>query len=252
MARYHPAVQITDVRVDYALIGGTGIASRLAQLPGRSIAIPTQFGLMQGRIVEHRDARILTIARHSAGHKNPPHRVNYLAIAEGARRSGARFCISSAAVGGLRSDWPVGTMAICTDMLDFSSRHYTRFNQQVEHIDFTRPFPISESLIKLAQQHGIRTESPATYATTNGPRYETPAEIEMLRILGADLVGMTVSSEAIAMREAGVSYGCIAIVTNAAAGMAKAELNHLDVVHVMETSGEQCVELMLSARHLVE
>lgn len=243
---------MTGLRVDFAVIGGTGVGSRLAELPGSPIAVPTRFGLMRGRIVETQGSRVLAIARHSVGHKMPPHRVNYLAMAEGARLLGARFCIASAAVGCLRTDWSIGSLAICTDLLDFTGRNLTRFNQTVEHTDFSRPFPLADSLVTLALSLDQPVQPSATYAAMNGPRYESPAEITMLRELGADIVGMTASTEAVAMREASIPYGCITIVTNVAAGMSPVELSHHEVVDVMTHSGPRCLDLMLSAYQLVE
>jgi len=81
----------------------------------------------------------------------------------------------------------------------------------------------------------------------DGPRYETPGEIEMLRKLGGDIVGMTAATEAIAFRELGVPYACLAVVTNHAAGMGAAELGHEEVVEVMESAGEKAVRLFLEA-----
>lgn len=60
---------------------------------------------------------------------------------------------------------------------------------------------------------------------------------------------MTASSEAVAMREAGVPYGCIAIITNLAAGLAQ-HLSHTEVVEVMQHAGQTVVDLMLDAAEL--
>jgi 5'-methylthioadenosine phosphorylase len=83
------------------------------------------------------------------------------------------------------------------------------------------------------------------YAGLNGPRYETPAEIQLYKKWGIDLVGMTGSSEAVVMREAGVEYSCLAIVTNLAAGLTENMLSHEEVVDEMERSGEIAVTMIL-------
>jgi 5'-methylthioadenosine phosphorylase len=87
----------------------------------------------------------------------------------------------------------------------------------------------------------------AVYVGYDGPRYETPAEVKALGQLGGDVVGMTASTEAVLMREAGVDYGCLAIVTNLGSGLASEHLSHDEVVNVMESLGGQIAEALLSA-----
>ena len=68
------------------------------------------------------------------------------------------------------------------------------------------------------------------YAQLPGPHYETPAEIRMLRNLGADLVGMSTGLEAIAARAAGVEVLGLSLVSNLAAGMTGEPLDHVEVL----------------------
>ncbi len=240
------------LQVDLALIGGTGIGSRLASLGGQAVAHPTPFGMLRGKITKHNGAKILLVQRHAARHKTPPHMVNYRAIAYGVKSLGAKMCISSAAVGCLRAEWAVGSLALCTDFLDLSARNLTLFDQKVEHTDMTHPFPAAPKILSIAQQLKIHIHEQAIYVTNPGPRYESPAEIEQVRRLGGDIVGMTASTEAIAMREAGVPYACIALATNHAAGMGDEKLDHEDVVRVMDESGQLIVDIMLAATQLVK
>ena len=67
------------------------------------------------------------------------------------------------------------------------------------------------------------------YAQFTGPNYETPAEIRMARVWGADAVGMSTACEAMAARHIGMEIGGISCITNLAAGMSKEELNHKEV-----------------------
>ncbi|MBX3115585.1 MAG: MTAP family purine nucleoside phosphorylase [Fimbriimonadaceae bacterium] len=253
MARYSHSVHKTAaLRIDYALIGGTGIGSRLAEIPGSAVAVPTPYGMLRGKLIDNHGKRVLLVQRHSAGHKSPPHLVNYRAIVTGIKQLGAQFCISSAAVGCLRAEWPVGSLAVCSDFLDLSARNLTLFDHSVEHRDFSKPFPLSDSLLELARKKGVTAHHPAVYVTANGPRYETPTEIQIVDKLGGDVVGMTASTEAILMREAEIPYGCLAIITNQAAGMSDEILDHTDVVDVMNRAGQQVVDLMLDAHQLVK
>jgi purine-nucleoside phosphorylase len=77
------------------------------------------------------------------------------------------------------------------------------------------------------------------YAQFAGPQYETPAEVRMAGILGADLVGMSTALETIAARERGVEVLGISLVTNVAAGLSHAPVAHADVVAVGEAAAAE-------------
>lgn len=82
------------------------------------------------------------------------------------------------------------------------------------------------------------------YAQFPGPHYETPAEIRMARVIGADLVGMSTVLEAIAAREAGAEVLGISLVTNLAAGMTGEPLNHEEVLQAGRDSASQMGSLL--------
>lgn len=237
------------MRVVAGIIGGTGIGERLLALGGNPVHIPTAFGMVRGRRVEVEGHPVLVMSRHSAGHKVPPHKVNYRGMALALRAVGARFCLSTAAVGSLREDWTSGTLAICSDFLDLTARNVTLFDREVVHTDFSEPFgPVCrQALIEGAKVCGMHVERQGVYINGNGPRYETPYEVAMYRRLGADVVGMTAASEAIAMREAGIDYGCISAVTNMACGIVTSPLTHEEVVAEMNRIGKRTVRLLTQA-----
>jgi len=233
---------ISDL-VDIGLIGGTGVGSRLAEAGGQSVLVPTPFGPMRGRLQQRNDYRAVVVARHSAGHKTPPHGVNYRAIAWGLRHLGVKGVFSTAAVGSLRTEWGPGTLAACDDLIDMTFRNLTMYERGVRHVDVSSPFPAHGALLAALREAGEEPRT-ATYLGANGPRYETPTEIKMMQSWGGDVVGMTASSEAIAMAEAGVPYACLAVVTNLGCGLATGDLNHEEVVNVMENRGDLIVRLL--------
>ena len=237
---------------DAALVAGTGIADAFAKVPGQALCVLTEFGPMRGRLITRSGLKLLLLQRHSAGHKVPPHAVNYRAAAVGLKKLGIRWCISSAAVGSLRTDWGAGTLVACSDFSDISARNLTLFDREVIHTDFSEPFSckIGTALFQAGQRLGIPVQPQGIYINGNGPRYETPHEIELMRSLG-DVVGMTAASEAIVMREAGVEYGCLAVVSNLAAGIGEGQLKHEDVVRAMHESGERALAVMLAAAQTV-
>src|ERR1019366_801314 len=103
------------MQVDVGIIGGTGIGDRLMQFGGKPLHIPTAAGCLHGRYVQVKKLNLFLIGRHSAGHKVPPHKVNYKAMALGMKEVGVTACLSTAAVGSLRQDWPAGAMVACSD-----------------------------------------------------------------------------------------------------------------------------------------
>ena len=234
------------IKVDAAIIGGTGIGGVLATWEGKRTEVETEFGAITGTVVERNRLRLLALQRHSGGHKTPPHLVNYRAMAAGLKLLDVKACVSSAAVGSLRTEWSPGTLAVCTDMVDFTFRRLTMFEDTVVHTDFSTPFPLARAMQASGQQLGMTFEPQAVYFGLDGPRYETPAEIRMLQTLGGDVVGMTASSEAIVMREAGVPYGCLAVVTNLGCGLAPGKLEHGEVVDVMEQKGGAVLDILMA------
>jgi 5'-methylthioadenosine phosphorylase len=239
------------MQIDLAIIGGTGIGSRLAELPGRSLFLPTARGPLRGRLVEFGGAQVLAIQRHAAGHAKPPHKVGYAAFALGLKAMGVKHCMATAAAGSVRADWPIGTIVACTDFIDASGRNLTLFNAKVVHTAMESPFGSKSSALQNAlKEAGIPAMARAVYVQTNGPRYETDAEIRAFAELGGDLVGMTAASEATVMREAGIHYECLAVVTNLAAGLGQ-EIDHGAVGDVMtEKAGVVFQILEKAARHV--
>lgn len=233
---------------DAAVIGGTGIGEVLSAMPGAPIHIPTKFGTIRGRSVRRGSTTIIALSRHAAGHRLPPHAVPYRALAEAARMLGVRACFATAAVGSLRPDWPAGTLALCTDFVDISARNVTMFSDVVRHTDFTEPFSemARSTVLKVAESMDATVQPQAVYINGPGPRYETPHEIELFQSIG-DIVGMTAASEAVVMREAGVPYTCLAIVSNLAAGLSDSHLSHEEVVQEMQRSGPIALELLLAS-----
>jgi 5'-methylthioadenosine phosphorylase len=234
---------------DIGIIGGTGIASRLDSLAGTAIEVPTREGPLLGTLVERDGRSLVLIRRHSAGHKVPPHLVNYKAMALGLQNLGAKACFSTAAVGSLHEDWMPGTMVVCSDFLDFSARNQTLFDADVVHTDFSKPFG---DKARAALMAAVGEVNEGVYVCANGPRYETPHEIKMYRQLGGDIVGMTAATEAILMHEADIDYSCLAIVTNLACGLSPTPLGHGEVVAAMEEAGERAVQIILRAAATVE
>ena len=241
-------VRDRSMKADVAIIGGTGVGELLAELPGQIIHVPTPEGTMRGRVTSVKGKKLVLVQRHSGGHKVSPHQVNVKAIALGLRQLGVRACLATAAVGSLRLDLDLGLVAPCTDFIDATGRNWTLFDGVPHHtpMSFGATLPYN-ALESGSLQANERVPERLVYLSTNGPRYETTAEIHAYQTAGADVVGMTAASEAVLMTEAGIPYGCLAIVTNFAQGLTDVVPNHEEVVELMHRKGKTAVEILLAA-----
>ncbi|MSP97297.1 MAG: S-methyl-5'-thioinosine phosphorylase [Betaproteobacteria bacterium] len=209
-----------------AVIGGSGL-SRLASLEvTERRAVRTPYGEPSGALLLGTVAGkpVMFLARHGYGHTIAPHEVNYRANIWALREVGATRIVSVASVGGIRVDCGPGTLVVPHQLLDYTAGRASTFfegpEQPVTHVDFTHPYTesVRKALLRAGADCNERLVDGGVYATTQGPRLETAAEINRLERDGADLVGMTAMPEAALARELGLAYGAIAVVVNYAAG----------------------------------
>ncbi|HRO56280.1 MAG TPA: S-methyl-5'-thioinosine phosphorylase [Nitrosomonas europaea] len=167
---------------------------------------------------------IVFLSRHGHGLTIPPHAVNYRANIWVLSTLKIKTIVAVASVGGIRKDMGPGKIVVPDQIIDYThSREATfhgRSNGTIIHTDFTQPYcsQTRTSLLQAARDAGESVIDGGVYAATQGPRFETAAEINRLERDGADLVGMTGMPEAILARELGISYATIAAVANHAAG----------------------------------
>ncbi|MCS7119625.1 MAG: S-methyl-5'-thioadenosine phosphorylase [Nitrososphaerota archaeon] len=206
-----------------AIIGGTGLES-LLKTP-HTIRVGTPYGLPPPISVGETQGRsVIFLPRHGHEHSAPPHRVNYRANIYALHTLGVKRIIATNAVGAINLDLKPTDLVIPHDLIDFTrQRPSTFFDDSAVHIDFSEPFcPYLRGILaEEAKKTGSRVWDMAVYACTEGPRFETPAEIRMLRILGCDVVGMTVAPEAALARELGICYASLCFVSNMAAGISE-------------------------------
>jgi purine-nucleoside phosphorylase len=151
------------------------------------------------------------------------------------QRLGVSTVILTAATGGIRADLRPGNLVLLSDHINLIGANPLRgLNDErlgTRFPDLTEVY--SRHLRALAKEEGKRLGIelvPGVYACLPGPSYETPAEIRMLRTLGADVVGMSTVPEAIVARHAGIDVLGIALVSNAAAGVLGTPITHEEVL----------------------
>ena len=102
---------------------------------------------------------------------------------------------------------------------------------------------LRNAVIKAADELGIDLKQ-GVYCQLTGPSYETPAEVRMLGMLGADAVGMSTAVEAIAARHMGMKVCGISLVTNMAAGISQNKLSHEEVKQAADAAGQKFGDLL--------
>lgn len=235
-----------------AIIGGTGVYNQSLLDDEKEITVDTRFGRVTMKEGRYFDRTVYFLPRHGGGHSVPPHMVNYRANITALRKIGVDAVISTAAVGTLRSDMPPGGRILIDQFIDFTrNRHLTFFDGSdglVVHTDFSEPYcpEVRSAALRAAAGLDQKLVDGGCYACCEGPRFETPAEIKMLKTLGADLVGMTNVPEVTLAREAGLCYATICLATNYAAGISETALTHEEVLEEMER-GKPELDRLLAA-----
>ena len=239
---------------DIAIIGGTGLTTldglvitdrEVVRTPWGEPSGPISHGSLGGQ-------KVAFLARHGSGHTIPPHKVNYRANIWALKQIGIQRIVAVAAVGGIHAAFTPAMLAIPDQIVDYTgSRGHTFYEDDlthVVHVDFADPYcpELRAALIRAADEAKVDALDWGTYATTQGPRFESAAEIDKLERDGCHMVGMTGMPEAGLAREAGLRYAHCALVSNAAAGRGEATISMEDIRKNLETGMRSVRELLES------
>jgi len=224
------------------VIGEAATDIPMAELPGFVPPTVTGHG-GTARSVVLGDRRALVLLGRT--HKYEGHGVD--SVVHGVRTAAAAGCraiLLTNAAGGLRAGMSVGQPVLISDHLNLTAVSPLVGPQFVDLTDL-----YSTRLRDLAREIDPSLEE-GVYAGLPGPHFETPAEIRMLRTMGADLVGMSTVLEAIAARAAGIEVFGLSLVTNLAAGITGEPLNHEEVLAAGLAAAQQMGSLLgeLAAR----
>ncbi|MGC8577207.1 MAG: S-methyl-5'-thioinosine phosphorylase [Thermoproteota archaeon] len=220
------------------VIGGSGTSDLFPLEESEEVSTPYGKSLVYWVRVAGRD--VAFISRHGLAHSLPPHKVNYRANIYTAKQlSDNGYVVATNAVGSLNKRMRPGELVLADQVIDFTKgRTYTFFdgaNGKVVHTDVTFPFSslLTSKILMASKKLGLRIHPKGTYVCTEGPRFETAAEIKMFKKIGGDLVGMTLVPEVFLAKELSLEYASICIVTNWAAGIAK-KVSSEEVLQVMK------------------
>jgi 5'-methylthioadenosine phosphorylase len=242
--------------MESAIITGTGIY----EIPGFDFTqqtIDTPFGQALVNIGVQDGFELAFLARHGLEHTTPPHKINYRANLKALEILGVKRVLATNAVGSISREIPPMGLALLTDFLDFTSGRAFSFydggDSGLAHTNMDEPYcpVLRKTMLNLAPQFGLKLHPEAVYVATNGPRFESPAEIRMYARMGGDVVGMTGIPELVLARELGMHYAAVAYSINWAAGLEQemtfvsdqmAEIRQLLVLLLVNTLQEQLVD----------
>lgn len=163
------------------------------------------------------------------------------AVVHGVRTAAAAGCktlVVTNGCGGLNEAWTPGTPVLISDHINLTA---TSPLEGATFVDLTDLY--SSRLRGLAREVDPSLDE-GVYAQFTGPHYETPAEVQYAKRIGADLVGMSTALEAIAARHAGMEVFGISLVTNLAAGISPTPLSHQEVIESGQAAGPRISKLL--------
>ena len=234
-----------------AIIGGSGLEGLLQG--SRLVRIGTPFGPAPPiTIGKTGKEEIAFLPRHGIKHDLPPHKVNYRGNLYALKQLGVERIIATNAVGSINSEYSPGELAVPEDIIDMTkSRHTTYFDgAPVTHVDLSQPYcpEVRRVLIDSSNNVKAKTWTNSVLVATEGPRYETPAEIRMLSVIGGDIVGMTGAPEAFLARELQMCYSTLCFISNRAAG----KQEKLSAIEVMEVGRKMTPQILTILQRTVE
>jgi len=222
------------------LIGETLATIDNADVPGfAKAAVAGHSGVMRSVAIGDTGRRALVYGTRTHFYEGRGVRAVVHAVRTAAA-AGCRTIVLTNGCGGLNPDWAPGTPVLIRDHLNLTA---TSPIEGANFVDLTDLY--SPRLRELAREVDSDLDE-GVYVQFRGPHYETPAEVQMARILGGDLVGMSTTLEAIAARQCGLEVLGISLVTNLAAGISDQPLSHAEVLDAGRDAAERCGHLLAS------
>ncbi|WP_288026315.1 purine-nucleoside phosphorylase [Arthrobacter sp.] len=219
------------------LIGEATATVNAADVPGFSApAVAGHVGTLTSiRTPDGKDVLVLGSRTHfyeGKGVRAVVHGVRTAAAA------GARTMVLTNGCGGLNESWAPGTPVLISDHINLTA------TSPLEGATFVDLTDLYSSRLRAVARAVDPSLDEGVYAQFTGPHYETPAEVQYAKRIGADLVGMSTALEAIAARAAGMEVFGISLVTNLAAGISPVPLSHAEVIEAGQAAGPRISRLL--------
>lgn len=198
-----------------AFISGTSIARSNLFDSWSTETIRTE----HGETVVKTAGDLVVLNRHGFAAPLPPHAINHRANVSALKTLGITEAVSLNSVGSLREDLPPGTFVSCDDYVSFAPATF-----HDRSLNSLAPEVSNRLVPRLLEGFAEKVHTGLVYVQTRGPRFETRAEIRVLRSWG-DVVGMTMASEADLCQEGSIGYNSFCMIDNFAHGLTAAVLS---------------------------
>ncbi|OQY59881.1 MAG: methylthioadenosine phosphorylase [Desulfobacteraceae bacterium 4572_88] len=238
------------------IIGGSGLDDPQILQDAKEISADTPYGKPSSVLTEGNINGVNTVllTRHGKRHELSPTQVNYRANIHALKDQGVTHILATTACGSLREDIDRGDFVILDQFIDFTKFRKNTFHESfengIEHPTVADPFDVKlrQVLYETSVELGFRTHEQGTVVTIEGPRFSTRAESKMFRIWGADVINMSVATEAILANEAGIPYGVVAMSTDYDCWKADEEIvSWQEILAVFERNAEKVTQLLIHA-----
>lgn len=239
------------------VIGGSGLADGIGLDDAQEIEVESPFGAPSGPVTVGSLAgvRFTFLARHGAGHRLPPHEIDYRANIDVLKRCGVTDVLALSAIGSLREELAPGHFVAIDQLIDRTvSRGHSFFGPGlVAHVSLADPIcpGLAELAAAAAEKTGAAVHRGGCYLAMEGPQFSTRAESKLYRQWGADVIGMTAMPEARLAREAELPYALLGMVTDYDAwreeehGVEAADI--LAVMHANAAKAQEAVRVLAAS-----
>ena len=204
------------------IIGGSGLEDPKLLNNIREEEVSTPYGnptsvLTHGTI---NDKEVVLISRHGKQHQYAPTEVNYRANMFALKEAGVTHILATTACGSLKEEIGRGHFVVLDQFIDFTKHRINTyadsFANGIVHTPMATPFDenLRELFFQSATSLGFPVHQNGTVVTIEGPRFSTKAESKMFRLWGADVINMSVATEAALANELKIPYAAIAMSTD--------------------------------------
>lgn len=209
--------------VKIGIIGGSGLDNPDILKDAKDVKASTKFGepsslLKTGKIS---NVDVVLLARHGREHTIPPTQVNFRANIQALKDAGCTHILATTAVGSLREQIGRGDFVILDQFIDFTKQRKMTFHEKFEphkpvHTPMADPFnkDLRKILNDVCKELKLKFHDKGTVVTIEGPRFSTRAESHMFRQWGADVINMSIATEAVLANEAQIPYAAVAMSTD--------------------------------------
>jgi 5'-methylthioadenosine phosphorylase len=224
------------------LVAGTVLLERRALGHAEPREIETDHGRAEVEVGEMGGVAVALVQRHGRRRDRPPHVINHAANLAALAALGARQVLALGSTGCLRDDVELPALMVPDDYMNFFDQ--TIFNESLVHVTPGFDEDLRGRLIAAAQADGtLPVLSRGVYFQLRGPRLDTRAEVAFSRQF-ADIVGMTIGSEATIARELGLGYAALCTLDNYANGVRDRGVTQAEIQSSASRNADACVRIL--------